>query len=76
MDEGLPKETMIFQCTISPHEIVSARFWPAIISKQGQPEVLPLEDDRGRKIAALMRALCQKFGTGLSAGDHGVEIIL
>ncbi len=76
-EEGFPRETMLFQCRISPHRVHEARFLPVFISPdKGQPEVLPPEAGKGLEIVSLMRELCSEFGTKLKIKDGAAEIVL
>lgn len=72
--EGFPKETMLFQCRISPHRIHEAKFLPAFISKKGQPEILSPDDPKGSEIVALMKKLCSDLGTKLVVQKQTGEI--
>jgi poly-gamma-glutamate capsule biosynthesis protein CapA/YwtB (metallophosphatase superfamily) len=76
-EEGFPRETMLFQCRISPHHVEEASFLPAFISpKKGQPEVLLPNEGKGLEIVSLMRELSSEFGTKLTIKGGAVEIAL
>ena len=63
---GFPRETMLFQCKISPHKIHETRFWPALVSREEPAEVLPIDRGKGAEIVSLMRKLCLQLGTTLT----------
>jgi poly-gamma-glutamate capsule biosynthesis protein CapA/YwtB (metallophosphatase superfamily) len=76
-EEGFPRETMLFQCRISPHRVHEARFLPVFISeKKGQPEVLPPEEGKGLEITSLMKELCSELGTKFTVKGGAAEIVL
>jgi poly-gamma-glutamate capsule biosynthesis protein CapA/YwtB (metallophosphatase superfamily) len=76
LEEGFPRETMIFQCWISRHKVHEVKFLPAYVSKQGQPEVVSPNRGEGVKIVSLMRKLCSRFGTKLVTQKQVEGIIL
>jgi poly-gamma-glutamate synthesis protein (capsule biosynthesis protein) len=76
LEEGFPRETMLFQCTFSPHKIHDVTFLPAYVSRQGRPEVVSHEQGRGLEIVSLMRKLCSQFGTKLVTQKNVEEVIL
>ncbi|MCJ7596705.1 MAG: CapA family protein [Desulfobacterales bacterium] len=76
LEEGFPRETMLFQCRISRHKIHEVKFLPAYVSKQGQPEVVSPEQGQGLEIVSLMRRLCSPFGTRLVVQKQAEEVIL
>jgi poly-gamma-glutamate synthesis protein (capsule biosynthesis protein) len=76
LEEGFPRETMLFQCRISPHRIHEAMFLPAYVSKQGQPEVVSPEQGEGLEIVSLMRKLCLRFGMKLVVQKQAGEVLL
>ena len=76
LEEGFPRETMLFQCRISPHKIHEAKFLPAFVSKEGQPEVVSPDQGEGLKIFSLMKRLCSELGTELLFQPQTVEVIL
>jgi poly-gamma-glutamate capsule biosynthesis protein CapA/YwtB (metallophosphatase superfamily) len=75
-EEGFPRETMLFQCRISPHRVQQVRFLPAFIGANGQTEVMDPEKGRGLKIIALMKTLCAEQGTKLTIEDGAAQIAL
>ena len=76
LEEGFPRETMLFQCQISRHNVHEVKFLPAYVSKQGQPEVVSPEQGQGLEIVSLMRKLCSRFGTKLVTQKQVEEVIL
>jgi poly-gamma-glutamate capsule biosynthesis protein CapA/YwtB (metallophosphatase superfamily) len=76
LEEGFPRETMLFQCRISRHKVHEAKFLPAYVSKQGQPEVVSPEQGQGLEIVSLMRKLCSRFGTKLVTQKQVEAVIL
>ena len=76
LEEGFPRETMLFQCTFSPHKVHDVKFLPAYVSRQGRPEVVSPEQGHGLEIVSLMRKLCSRFGTKLVTQKHVEEVIL
>lgn len=76
LEEGFPRETMLFQCRISRHKIHEVNFLPVYVSKQGQPEVVSPEQGEGLKIVSLMRKLCLRFGTKLVVRNQAGEVLL
>lgn len=76
LEEGFPRETMLFQCLISRHKIHEVKFLPAYVSKQGRPEVVSPEQGHGLEIVSLMKKLCSKFGTRVVTQKQAEEVIL
>ncbi len=76
LEEGFPRETMLFQCRISRHKIHEVKFLPAYVSKQGQPEVVSPEQGEGLEIVSLMRKLCLRFETKLVVRKQAGEVLL
>ena len=74
-EEGFPRETMLFQCRISPHRVHEVRFLPALIGENGQTEVLAPDKGKGLKIVTLMKTLCAEQGTKLTVKDGAAEIV-
>jgi poly-gamma-glutamate capsule biosynthesis protein CapA/YwtB (metallophosphatase superfamily) len=72
---GFPRETMLFQCRISPHRVHEAKFFPAFISAEQQPEVLSPEEGKGLEIVSLTKKLCSEFGTKLVVQRQTGEVI-
>jgi poly-gamma-glutamate capsule biosynthesis protein CapA/YwtB (metallophosphatase superfamily) len=65
-EEGFPRETMLFQCRISPDRVHEAKFFPSFLSEEGQPEIISPEEGKGAEIVSLMKKLCSEFGTTLA----------
>jgi poly-gamma-glutamate capsule biosynthesis protein CapA/YwtB (metallophosphatase superfamily) len=76
LEEGFPRETMLFQCQVSRHKVHEAKFLPAYVSRQGRPEVVSPDLEQGVKIVSLMRKLCARFGTKLITQKQVEEVIL
>jgi poly-gamma-glutamate synthesis protein (capsule biosynthesis protein) len=76
LEEGFPRETMLFQCRISRHKIHEIKFLPAYVSEHGQPEVVSPEQGEGLEIVSLMRKLCLPFGTKLAVRNQTGEVFL
>jgi poly-gamma-glutamate synthesis protein (capsule biosynthesis protein) len=76
LEEGFPRETMIFQCTISRHRVHAVGFLPTYISVRGQPEVVSREEGHGDEIVTLMKNLCSRFGTRLVCRKGAEDVLL
>jgi hypothetical protein len=76
MEEGFPRETMLFQCRFSPHSIHEVKFLPAYVSKVGHPEVVSPDQKEGSAIISLMKELCLELGTELAVKDQAAEVLL
>ncbi len=76
LEEGFPRETMIFQCTISRHKVHAVGFLPTYISRQGQPDVVSPGQGHGQEIVSLMKKLCSRFGTKLVPQKDLEEVFL
>jgi poly-gamma-glutamate capsule biosynthesis protein CapA/YwtB (metallophosphatase superfamily) len=74
-EEGFPRETMLFQCRISPHRVHEAAFFTGFLSEEGQPEILSPEQGKGSEIVSLMKKLCSEFGTTLTTRRQTGEVI-
>jgi len=67
------KQTIMVNCEISGKQIHKVCFSPVLINEQGQPQVLPPEDENCRGIQQVMDKLSRKLGTTLSfEGAEGV----
>ncbi len=76
LEEGFPRETMLFQCRISRHKIHEVKCLPAYVSNQGQPEIVSHEEGHGQEIVSLMKKLCSRFGTKLVPQKDLEEVFL
>jgi len=76
MEEGFPRETMLFQCRFSPHSIHEVKFLPAYVSNEGHPEVVSPDQEEGSAIISLMKELCSELGTELAVKNQAAEVIL
>lgn len=75
MEEGFPRETMLFQCLLSRHKVHEVKFIPVYISDKGQPEVVSPDKGQGAKIVSLMEKLCAKYAVDLSVQRESGEVI-
>jgi poly-gamma-glutamate synthesis protein (capsule biosynthesis protein) len=75
-EEGFPRETILFQCRISPHRVHEVSVLPAFIGENGQTEVLTPGIGRGLKIITLMKKLCAEQGTSLVIRDGAAAVVL
>lgn len=75
MEEGFPRETMLLQCRISRHRVHEVKFLPAFISREGQPEIVSPESDKGLEIVTLMTKLSGEVKTKLVVNHKTGEVI-
>jgi poly-gamma-glutamate synthesis protein (capsule biosynthesis protein) len=75
LEEDFPRESMLFQCVFSKHKIHEFKFLPSYMNKANQPEVLLPEQEDGRKVVALMRKLCAKYGVALTVRVETGEVV-
>jgi len=76
LEEGFPRETMLFQCRFSTHKVHEATFLPAYISRPGRPEVVSPVEGQGAKIVSLMTRLCAPFGATISVDKKSGDVIV
>jgi poly-gamma-glutamate synthesis protein (capsule biosynthesis protein) len=76
LEEGFPRETMLFQCRFSRHKVHEMSFLPAYTSRQNRPEVVSPESAEGRKVVSIMERICPPFGTKPVVGKDGENVIL
>lgn len=75
LEEGFPRETMMFQCQFSRHKVHEASFLPAYTSRQNQPEVVSPDHGDGMKVVSIMERICSGFGTKLVV-QKGKETVI
>ncbi|MCL2669978.1 MAG: CapA family protein [Syntrophaceae bacterium] len=63
LEEGFPRETMMFQCRFSRHKVHEMGFLPVYTSRLNRPEVVSPGSAEGRKVVAIMEKICPRFGT-------------
>jgi len=70
------RRTMIAQCLIANRKIARVSFFPALINKFGQPEVLPQTDKRAHEVKEYVELCCrsQKLSTQFTWDDNEVVI--
>lgn len=76
LEEGFPRETMLFQCRFSRHRVHEMAFLPAYVSGEGHPEVVSPDQGQGQEIVSLMRRLCAPVGTRLILQKKDEKVIL
>jgi len=63
LEEGFPRESMMFQCRFTRHKVHEMGFLPVYTSRLNQPKVVFPESDDGRKVVTIMEKICPRFGT-------------
>ena len=76
LEEGFPRETMLFQCRFTRHKVHEMSFLPVYTSRQNRPEVVSPESAEGRKVVSIMEKICPPFGTKPVVGKNEESVIL
>lgn len=63
LEEGFPRETMMFQCRFTRHKVHELGFLPVYTSRLNMPEVVSPASEAGKKVVAIMEKICPRFGT-------------
>ena len=76
LEEGFPRETMMFQCRFTRHKVHEIGFLPVYTTRLNMPEVVSPESADGRKVLAIMEKICPRFGTKplVKAGSERVAL--
>jgi poly-gamma-glutamate synthesis protein (capsule biosynthesis protein) len=63
LEEGFPRETMLFQCRFTRHKVHELSFLPVHTSRENRPEVVSPESAEGQKVVSILEKICPRFGT-------------
>lgn len=68
------RKTILVKAVVSDKQIERVSFVPAMINKQGQPELLPRSDKRSNEVYDYMQWLCEDQGLKASFSRQGDEV--
>jgi len=70
------RKTMLAKCIISNKKVEKVSFLPALINKQGQPEILPRENKNFDDILSYVREVSGKEGLDTKFQIEGDEVLI
>ncbi len=70
------RKTILVKVVISDKKVERVSFQPAMINKQGQPELLPRTDKRSKEVCDFMEWLCRDQELNTTFSRQGDEVVV